>query len=48
MTATALGRDDLQFPRTLFTQITRFKEEPYVPSLILKVLDKGNEAILLH
>ena len=31
-----------------FTQITQFKEEPYLPSPILKLLSESNEATLLH
>ena len=30
----------------LFTPITEFKNEPYVPSLMLKVLNEGNKSIL--
>ncbi|KAJ5738622.1 hypothetical protein N7493_001777 [Penicillium malachiteum] len=34
--------------KALFTPITEFRNERYVPSLILKVLSEGNEAILKY
>ncbi|OLN86912.1 hypothetical protein CCHL11_04611 [Colletotrichum chlorophyti] len=34
--------------KALFTPLTEFKDEPYVPSLVLKVLNEGKEAIMKY
>ncbi|KAF9874923.1 hypothetical protein CkaCkLH20_07617 [Colletotrichum karsti] len=34
--------------KALFTPLTEFKNEPYIPSLVLKVLNEGKESILKY
>ncbi|RDA85668.1 hypothetical protein CP532_4644 [Ophiocordyceps camponoti-leonardi (nom. inval.)] len=34
--------------KALFTPITEFRNEPYIPSLVLKILDEGNREILRY
>jgi heme-dependent oxidative N-demethylase alpha subunit-like protein len=34
--------------KALFTPMTEFKSEPYVPSLLLKVLDEGKESLMKY
>lgn len=34
--------------KALFTPLSEFKNEPYIPSLVLKVLDEGKENILKY
>lgn len=34
--------------KALFTPISEFKDEPYVPSLVLKVLNEGKETIMKY
>ncbi|RDA94756.1 hypothetical protein CP533_6769 [Ophiocordyceps camponoti-saundersi (nom. inval.)] len=34
--------------KALFTPITEFRNEPYIPSLILKILNEGNEEIMKY
>lgn len=34
--------------KALFTPLTEFEDEPYVPSLVLKVLNEGKESIMRY
>ena len=34
--------------KALFTPLTQFKDEPYIPSLVLKVLNEGEEGIMKY
>lgn len=34
--------------KALFTPLRKFRDEPYIPSLVLKVLNEGNEEILKY
>lgn len=34
--------------KALFTPLTEFRDEPYVPSLLLKVLNEGKESIMKY
>ncbi|OHF01688.1 hypothetical protein CORC01_02879 [Colletotrichum orchidophilum] len=34
--------------KALFTPLTEFKDEPYIPSLVLKVLNEGKESLLKY
>ncbi|GJC93337.1 mannosyl transferase [Colletotrichum higginsianum] len=34
--------------KALFTPLTEFKDEPYIPSLVLKVLNEGKENIIKY
>jgi hypothetical protein len=34
--------------KALFTPITEFRDEPYIPSLVLKILDRGDEEIMKY
>ncbi|KAK7209183.1 hypothetical protein V2G26_016361 [Clonostachys chloroleuca] len=34
--------------KALFTPLSEFKDEPYIPSLVLKILNEGNEGIMKY